>query len=84
MFENYDIQIITKTINTISEIEKYFIAYESTHEDEGIVEIRIFDVSEDYFSVCSQTFEHPIREKKAYEYIEKSIEEYEKKKEDNS
>ena len=77
MFDKYDIQIITKTINTVSDIDNGYFAYESTLEDEGIIEIRITDTEEGCVLIGKEIFVTPVDNETAFPFIVNLIKKYE-------
>ncbi|MCA1064753.1 hypothetical protein QTG56_24415 (plasmid) [Rossellomorea sp. AcN35-11] len=78
MFNNYDIEIITKTINKVTDIYDGAIEFHTSHNNEGIIEIRIYDVEDKRHHVKSVTFNEPIKtDQEAFNWIQMTINEYE-------
>jgi hypothetical protein len=77
--EKYHIQLITKTIQEVEVMEDGLLQYETDHDHEGIIEVRIFDNTNNHFPVSKHKFAGGVSDDAAYEFIAQEIDKYEHK-----
>lgn len=78
MLEQYNIELITKTINKVTHINEEELEFSTTHNDEGVIEIRIFDTKNNNSLVKTQYFDTPIIERsEVFNWIQTIIDNYE-------
>lgn len=82
MLDKYEIMLVTKTLTRVESFDDDTLQTYCTHDDEGIIGIRIYDTDNNYRMIASEAFYEPLNEKQAIKEFERMIKQYESMKMD--